>query len=73
MSNTRTFVWYVYRSYTPYTFGVMLVGKEERKKKERKKNKIESFVFDFLNCEEKSWDSGTMFYIRIAKRFHLHV
>ena len=45
----------------------MLDEKEER----RKKNKIEIFMFDFLNCEEKSQDSGGIFYIRIAKGFHL--
>ena len=55
----------------------MLNGKEirknEKRKEERKKkkNKIEIFVFIFLNCEEKSWDSGAIFYIRIAKGFHL--
>ena len=43
--------------------------KEERKKK--KKSKIEIFAFDFLDCEEKSWDSGAIFYITIAKSFHL--
>ena len=41
----------------------MFDGKEERKKKkERKnKNKIEIFAFNFLDCEEKSWDSGLYF------------
>ena len=28
------------------------------KKNNNKKKKIEIFTFDFLNCEEKSWDSG---------------
>ena len=37
----------------------------------RKKNKIENFAVDFLNCEEKSWDSGAIYDIRIAKSFHL--
>ena len=46
----------------------MLIGIEEE---ERKKNKIEIFAFDFLDCEEKSWNSGAKFYIRIAKDFHL--
>ena len=40
------------------------------KKEERKKEQIENFAFDFLDCEEKSWDSGTIFCIRIAKSFH---
>ena len=40
--------------------------KEERRKK---KNKIENFPFDFLDCEKKSWDSGAIFDIRIAKSF----
>ena len=51
----------------------MLVGKKrnkERKKKEEE-NKIEIFMFDFLDCEEKSWDSEAIFDIRIAKGFHL--
>ena len=42
-----------------------------KKEGERKKNKIEIFAFDFIDCEEKSWNSGTIFYIRIAKGFHL--
>ena len=52
----------------------MLDEKEDRRRKgkeRRKKNKIEIFRFDFLECEEKSWDSGGIFYIRIAKSFHL--
>ena len=40
------------------------------KKKKKKKNKIESFVLNFLNFEEKSWDSGAIFDIRISKGFH---
>ena len=44
-----------------------MLDEEER----RKKNKIENFAFDFLDHEEKSWDSGTIFDIRIAKSFHL--
>ena len=50
----------------------MLVGKERKKKnKNNNNNKIEIFTFDFLDCEEKSWDSGAIFYIRTAKGFHL--
>ena len=45
--------------------------KERKKKKEKKKNKIEISVFDFLEYEEKSWDSGATFDIRIDKGFHL--
>ena len=47
--------------------------KEERRRRKTKKNKIKIFAFDFLNCEEKSWDSGTIFDIRIAKGFHLYI
>ena len=36
-----------------------------------KKNKIETFYIDFLNCEKDEWNSGSIFYISIAKRFHL--
>ena len=39
------------------------------KKKKKKKNKIEIFAFDFLDYEEKSWNSGAIFDIRIAKGF----
>ena len=46
----------------------MLEGKEEERKK---KENIETFTFDFLNCEENEWNSGSTFYIRIAKGFHL--
>ena len=47
--------------------------KKKKKKKERKKkkNKIEIFVVDFRNCEEKSLDSGAVLYIRITMVFHL--
>ena len=44
---------------------------EEKRKKKRKKNKIEIFAFDFLYCEEKSWNSGAIFDIKITKGFHL--
>ena len=44
--------------------------KEERRKK-KKKNKMEIFAFNFLDCEEKEGNSGAIFYIRIAKAFHL--
>ena len=40
-------------------------------KRRKKKNKIEIVTFNFLNCEEESWDSGAIFDIRIAKGFHL--
>ena len=51
----------------------MLDGKKEEEEEERrkKKSKIKIFLFDFLNCKEKSWDSGAIFYIRIAKGFRL--
>ena len=45
--------------------------KKERRRRRKKKKKFEIFVFDFLDCEEKSWDSGDIFYIKIAKSFHL--
>ena len=37
----------------------MLDGKESKKEEEerkKKQNKMEFFAFDFLYCEEKSWD-----------------
>ena len=43
--------------------------KEKRRKKGVKK--IEVFAFDFLDHEEKSWNSGAIVYIRITKSFHL--
>ena len=49
----------------------MLDGKEKRKKKKergKKEQQNRNFAFDFLDCEEKS---GAIFYIRIAKDFHL--
>ena len=56
----------------------MLDGKERKKKKERKKerrkkkkNRIKIFAFNLLDYEEKSWGSGTIFYIRTAKGFYL--
>ena len=38
ISDSRALVWCADRSYTPYTFGVMLDGKEERKKEEQNQN-----------------------------------
>ena len=51
----------------------MLDGKGRKKEryKQQKKNKIEIFAFDFLDCEVKSWNSGAIFDVRIAKGFHL--
>ena len=44
--------------------------KERRKKKERKKkSEIKVLTFDFLDCEEKSWDSGAIFYKENSLRF----
>ena len=48
---------------------LMKKKKEERRKK-NKNNKIQFFAFDFLDWEERSWDSGAIFYIRIAKGLH---
>ena len=36
----------------------------------KKKNKIELFAFDYLDCE-KLCDSGAIVCIRIAKSFHV--
>ena len=52
----------------------MLDEKEETRKKKKKNNnnnETEIFTFDFLDCEEKSWDSEAVFDIRIAQDFHL--
>ena len=57
----------------------MMMMMKKKKKKERKKekrrrkkeNKMKFFAFDFVNCEEKYGNSGPIFYIRIAKGFHL--
>ena len=48
----------------------MLDEKEERRRR-KKKNKIKIFAFDFFDCEEKYWDSGVIFDIRIAKGYHV--
>ena len=45
--------------------------KKEKKKYKKNKNKIEIFAFNFLDSEEKSWDSGAIFYTRITDGFHL--
>ena len=46
---------------------------DARWKKRKKKNKIEifKFAFNFRHCEKKSCDSGAIFYVRIAKGFHV--
>ena len=51
--------------YMPYSFWVMHEWKESRK------NKIKILMVDFLECEEDSWNSGSIFYMRIAKGFNL--
>ena len=40
-------------------------------KEKKKKNKIKTLAFNFFNCEKKSWDSGAIFYIRLATGFYL--
>ena len=45
--------------------------KKNKNKRERKEEQNQIFAFDFLDCEEKSWDSEAIFWIRIAKGFHL--
>ena len=49
----------------------LCVMEKKKKKKKARKNKIGIFAFDFLDCEETSWNSGAIFYITIAKSFHL--
>ena len=45
ISDSRVFVWCADRSYTPYTFRVMLDGKEEGRKKEKKKEEEQNRHF----------------------------
>ena len=54
----------------------MLDGIEESRNKEEGKKKVEEQnrnfrIRFFLDCEEKSWDSGAIFCIRIAKGFQV--
>ena len=42
-----------------------------RRRKKKNNSKIEILALDFLNCEEKSGDSGAIFCIRIAEGFDL--
>ena len=69
ISDSRAFIWCADRLYMPYTFEISLMKKKKERRK--KKNKIDIFAFDFLDCDEKSWDSGALFDIRIANGFHL--
>ena len=46
-----------------------VMEKKTTKKKEGGKDR--NFTFTFLDCEEDYWNSGSAFYIRIAKDFHL--
>ena len=60
-----SFVYVVY-------FFVMLDGVE--RKKERKKKKEEEAEQNrnfFLDCDKKSWESGALIDIKMAKVFHL--
>ena len=45
--------------------------KKAKERRKKNKTKIKIFALNFLDCEEKSWDSGVMFDIRTAKGFHL--
>ena len=45
--------------------------KKKGEERRREKNKFEIFRFNFLDREEKSWNSGAIFYIRRAKSFDL--
>ena len=55
-------------SYTLYTFELCLMEKKKKRKKKggrrrrrkKKKNEIGIFTFDFLDCEDKSGDSGAI-------------
>ena len=62
-SDNKPIVWWVDSLYTLYTFWLMCKGKKERKK-------VEIFTFDFLDWEKDWWNSGSMFYIRIANQYH---
>ena len=44
----------------------MLDEEEERrkKKKDEEEEQNQNFAFNFLDCEEKSWDSGAIFDLR---------
>ena len=35
--------------------------KESKKERRRKKNEIEIFTFNFLDCEKDKWNSGSIF------------
>ena len=52
-----------------FELNLMKKKKERRSKKKEEQNR--NFMFDFLDCEKKSWESWTIFDIRIAKGFHL--
>ena len=50
---SRAVVWFVEHSYMPYSFQALHDGEERRKKeKSKKRNKIKSFAFDFLDFEK---------------------
>ena len=62
-------VWIVRIRRIRFELCLMEKKKERKKERKKKKNKIEIFELNFLDCEEKSWNSGAMFDIRIAKGF----
>ena len=47
-----------------------LMEKKKEEEIKKKKNKIEIFMFNFIDSEEKSWDSRAILDIRIGKGFH---
>ena len=48
-----------------------LCMREQKKERKSIKSKSEIFMFDFLDCEKVEWKFDGIFYIRIAKGFHL--
>ena len=75
ISDSRAFIWcaQIVRICCILFELCLMKKKKEEEERRKKNNKIEIFTFNFVDCEEKSWDSGAIFDIRIANCFHLHV
>ena len=52
---------------------VFELGMRKKKEKEQgKKNKFKIFMCNFVHSEQDEWNFVGIFYIRIAKGFHVH-
>ena len=58
--------------YAVTLFELCVMEMKKKKKESKIEEIIEIFAFNFLNYDEKHWNSGNIFYIRVVNGFHLN-